>query len=177
MLFSELEYILHMMKFHPIPTISTHEILLILQSSIHTKLMSNMCPVPAPSIPNILFRSSIKHYLGVLQLASENFLPLSTAPGQLFEVWRLHTICFNHHHRNSIYVMLYFLPNAFPSIILFAHDKISMKDILLSPPILWMMKLQLREIEWLASEWGSWDLNLDAMYLNLVLSLYCLTRH
>lgn len=131
-----------MVKCYPIPTISTYEILIILQSSTRTKLMShrNRCPVPAPAVPNILFRSSIKHYLRILQLALKTFLPLINCPVQRFEADRLHTMYFKHHNKNKSFIVLYHLPNAFTSIILFAY-KLSMKNILLSSPILWMMKL------------------------------------
>lgn len=108
-------------------------------------LMSERPSILAPAIPHI-FMFTIKHYLDLLQLALETFLPLATGPPQLLEVGRPHTIYFNHHNKNNIYMMLHYLSNAFTSIILFALNSISLKYILLSSLILWMMKLQLREI-------------------------------
>lgn len=109
-------------------------------------LMSDRPLILAPAIPHIFFMFSIKHYLGLLQLTLETCLPLVTGPPQLLEVGRPHTIYFNHHNKNNIYMMPHYLSNAFTSIILFALNSISLKYILLSSLILWMKKLQLREI-------------------------------
>lgn len=54
--------------------------------------MSNRPPILSPVIQNSLFMSSVKHSLGLLQMALETSLPLLTAPPQLVEFGRLHTI-------------------------------------------------------------------------------------